>query len=43
MEVANWTNFHEQFIHASSNRAPNEEETKILMATLMYGNEHRAY
>lgn len=35
MEVANWTNFHEQFIHASSNRAPNEEETKILMATLM--------
>ncbi|WP_199613867.1 Tn3 family transposase [Paenibacillus alkalitolerans] len=35
MEVANWTNFHEQFIHASSNRAPNEEETTILMATLM--------
>ncbi|MEF3304150.1 Tn3 family transposase [Paenibacillus sp. GYB003] len=35
MEVANWTKFHEQFIHASSNRAPNEEETTILMATLM--------
>ncbi len=35
MEVANWTNFHEQFIHASSNRPPNEEETSILMATLM--------
>ncbi|WP_223070438.1 Tn3 family transposase [Paenibacillus caui] len=35
MEVANWTNFHEQFIHASSNRAPNEEETTIIMATLM--------
>lgn len=35
MEVANWTNFHEQFIHASSNRTPNEEETIILMATLM--------
>lgn len=36
MEVANWTNFHEQFIHASSNRTPNEEETTILMATLSY-------
>lgn len=35
MEVANWTNFHEHFIHASSNRTPNEEETTILMATLM--------
>lgn len=35
MEVANWTHFHEQIIHASSNRAPNEEETTILMATLM--------
>jgi hypothetical protein len=35
MEVANWTHFHEQFIHASSNRAPNEEETTILMAILM--------
>lgn len=35
MEVANWTKFHEQFIHASSNRAPNEEETTIIMATLM--------
>ena len=35
MEVANWTGFHEQFIHASSNRPPNEEEAAILMATLM--------
>ncbi|MGG0939810.1 Tn3 family transposase [Brevibacillus centrosporus] len=35
MEVANWTNFHEQFIHASSNRTPNEEETTIIMATIM--------
>lgn len=35
MEVANWTKFHEQFIHATSNRAPNEEETTIIMATLM--------
>ena len=35
MEVANWTNFHEQFIHASSNRIPTEEEAIILMATLM--------
>jgi len=35
MEVANWTNFHEQFTHASSSRAPDEEETTILMAALM--------
>ncbi|MEX2103993.1 MAG: Tn3 family transposase, partial [Bacilli bacterium] len=35
MEVANWTGFHEQFIHASSNRTPNEDETTILMATIM--------
>lgn len=35
MEVAHWTGFHEQFIHASSNRVPSEEETKILMAALM--------
>ncbi|MDN8593152.1 Tn3 family transposase [Paenibacillus sp. 11B] len=35
MEVAHWTGFHEQFIHASTNRIPNEEETLILMATLM--------
>ena len=26
---------HEQFVHASTNRIPNEEETTILMATLM--------
>lgn len=35
MEVASWTHFHKQFIHASSNHAPNEKETIILMATLM--------
>jgi len=35
MEVAYWTGFHEQFIHASTNRPPSEEETIILMATLM--------
>ena len=35
MEVANWTNFHEQFAHASSSRSPDEEETTILMAALM--------
>lgn len=35
MEVANLTNFHEQFIHASSNRTQNEEEPTILMATIM--------
>ncbi|WP_243526888.1 Tn3 family transposase [Bacillus pseudomycoides] len=35
MEVAQWTGFHEQFVHASTNRVPNEEETTILMAALM--------
>lgn len=35
IEVANWTKFHEQFIHASTNRTPNDEETKVLMATIM--------
>ncbi|WP_461389102.1 Tn3 family transposase [Desulfosporosinus fructosivorans] len=35
MEVAHWTGFHEQFVHASTNRVANEEETAILMATLM--------
>jgi len=35
MDVAYWTGFHEQFIHASTNRIPNEEEAAILMATLM--------
>ncbi|XMA23525.1 Tn3 family transposase (plasmid) [Bacillus bombysepticus] len=35
MEVAHWTGFHEQFVHASTNRIPNEEETTILMAALM--------
>lgn len=35
IEVANWTKFHEQFIHASTNRSPNEAETKVIMATIM--------
>jgi TnpA family transposase len=35
MEVAQWTGFHEQFVHASTNRVPSEEETTILMAALM--------
>ena len=32
IETASWTKFHEQFIHASVNRPPNTEETKVLMA-----------
>ena len=35
IEVANWTKFHEQFIHASANRPPDAEETKVLMAAIM--------
>jgi len=35
IEVANWTKFHEQFIHASTNQPPNDEETKVLMAAIM--------
>lgn len=35
MEVASWTGFDEQFIHASSGRSPKGEEKSILMATLM--------
>lgn len=35
LEVASWTGFHEQFIHASSNKSPNEEEKNILLATIM--------
>ena len=35
MDVARWTGFHEQFVHASTNRMPNEEETIVAMATLM--------
>lgn len=35
MEVAHWTSFHEQFVHASTNHTPNNEETKVLMATIM--------
>ena len=35
MEVAQWTGFHEEFVHASTNRSPNDEETTVLLATLM--------
>lgn len=35
LEVASWTGFHEQFIHASSNKSPSEEEKNILLATIM--------
>jgi len=35
LEVASWTGFHEQFIHASSNKSPDEEEKNILLATIM--------
>lgn len=35
MEVASWTGFDEQFIHASSSRPPKGEEKSILLATLM--------
>jgi len=35
IEVADWTNFHEQFIHASTEQPPNAEETKVLMAAIM--------
>jgi len=30
-----WTGFHEQFVHASTNRVRNEEEIVVIMATLM--------
>lgn len=35
IEVAQWTGFHEEFVHASTNRSPNEEETTVLLASLM--------
>lgn len=35
MDVARWTGFQEQFVHASTNRPPNEEETRVVLATLM--------
>ncbi|WP_201715524.1 Tn3 family transposase [Rossellomorea arthrocnemi] len=35
MEVASWTGFDEQFIHASSSRPPKGEEKSILLATIM--------
>ena len=35
MEVANWTNFDELFIHASTGRPPKGEEKTVLMAALM--------
>lgn len=34
-EVASWTRFDQQFIHASTNKPPNEEEKTILMASIM--------
>jgi len=34
-DIANITNFHEQFIHASSKQKPDSSEQKILMAALM--------
>uniref|UniRef100_UPI001F1F69EE Tn3 family transposase n=1 Tax=Cytobacillus firmus TaxID=1399 RepID=UPI001F1F69EE len=35
LEVASWTGFHEQFIHASSNKLPNTEEKNILLSALI--------
>lgn len=35
MEVASWTGFDKQFIHASTNRPPKGEEQEIIMAALM--------
>ncbi|GAB6499035.1 MULTISPECIES: Tn3 family transposase [Bacillaceae] len=35
IEVANWTGFDNQFIHASTNRPPKGEEKAVIMATLM--------
>ncbi len=35
LEVASWTGFHEQFIHASTNRHPKVEEKPIVLAALM--------
>lgn len=35
LEVNNWTNFVDQFIHASSGKRPKEEEKAIILAALM--------
>ncbi len=35
LEVANWTDFEQQFIHASTNKPPKEEEIIISLASLM--------
>ncbi|MDR7079789.1 hypothetical protein J2Y03_004847 [Neobacillus niacini] len=35
LEVASWTGFDEQFIHASTNRASKLEEKSIVLAALM--------
>ncbi|MBP1931914.1 TnpA family transposase [Ammoniphilus resinae] len=35
MEVASWTGFDQELIHASTNKPPNEEEKPILMASIM--------
>lgn len=35
IEVSNWTDFEKQFIHASTNKEPSEDDKTIIMATLM--------
>ncbi|SMF75017.1 Transposase and inactivated derivatives, TnpA family [Priestia filamentosa] len=35
LEVASWTEFDQQFIHASTNKSPNSEERSIVLAALM--------
>ena len=35
MDIAKITGFHKEFIHASSNRKPDQEETRVIMATLL--------
>jgi TnpA family transposase len=35
IEVSNWTGFEKQFIHASTNKEPSENDKTIIMATLM--------
>ncbi|ADH09928.1 TPA: Tn3 family transposase [Bacillus paranthracis] len=35
LEVSSWTGFHEQFIHASTNKSPDKEEKNVVLATLM--------
>ncbi|AOK92844.1 hypothetical protein AOU00_25270 [Paenibacillus polymyxa] len=35
LEVASWTGFDEQFIHASTNRQPKSEEKPVVLASLM--------